>query len=52
MEENDLVFNEYELKAFAFDYIAAHDNGAGLTIEAEQAVIEFTKLTIERFKGV
>ena len=52
MEENDLVFNEYELKAFAFDYIATHDNSTGLTVEAEKAVIEYTKLIIEHFKGV
>ena len=51
-EENDLVFNEHELKAFAFDYIAAHDNSTGLTVEAEKAVIEYTKLIIEHFKGV
>lgn len=52
MDDFDLAFNESELKALAFDYIANHEDSTGLTVDAEIAVIEFTKVIIEHFKGV
>ena len=52
MEDNDMVFNEIELKALAFDYIAAHGNGSGMSVESEDAIFDFVNTIIKHFKGV
>ncbi len=40
-----------ELKATAFDYIASHNNSAGMTVDAEETLFDFIKLLLES-KGV
>lgn len=52
MEDNDMVFNEIELKAFAFDFVASHGDSLELSAEAEEKIFIFVKELIEHFRGV
>ena len=46
MVNQTIITSQMALKATAFDFIADHDDGAGLTVEAEEAVIQLTKRII------
>lgn len=46
MVNQTIITSQMALKATAFDFIADHNDGAGLTVEAEEAVIQLTKRII------
>lgn len=46
MVNQTIITSQMALKATAFDFIADHDDGVNLTVEAEEAVIQLTKRII------
>lgn len=46
MVNQTILTSQMALKAIAFDFIADHDDGAKLTVDAEEAVIQLTKRII------